>query len=201
MYEKDGDGADALVTEKVNIMKTDFDNNRYLRNNACGAGSVFGPIVYQLQLLQDELDALRTEIGANKEKTGNVVQTTITGNAGTATKIASITNDNIVQLANDQTITGTKTFSSAIAGSITGNSATTSETTITNGQASAITANSLKVSFSGATNTTLAFGDMITTPPAKGSKAGTPSTYSIILTATTGTGKTAVVKTTTLVLQ
>lgn len=35
----------------------------------------------------------------------NVVQTTITGNAGTATKIASISNSNIVQLAATQTLT------------------------------------------------------------------------------------------------
>ena len=106
-----------------------------------------------------------------------------TGNADTATKIASITNTNIVQLAGDQTLTGTKTFSETIVGSINGNSATTSETTITGGQASAITANTAKVSLAGGTGTALSFGDMITTP----SKIkGQPTTYSIVMTATKG---------------
>ena len=77
-------------------------------------------------------------ITANTAKDTNVVQTSVTGNAGTATKISSITNDNIVQLAGDQTLTGTKTFSATIVGSVNGNSATTSETTITTGQASTI---------------------------------------------------------------
>jgi hypothetical protein len=87
-------------------------------------------------------------ITANTAKNTNVVQTSVTGNAGTATKIASITNDNIVQLAGNQTLTGTKTFSATIVGSVNGNSATTSETTITSGQASAITANTAKTGIS-----------------------------------------------------
>ena len=89
-------------------------------------------------------DAQTSAITANTAKNTNVVQTSVTGNAGTATKIASITNDNIVQLAGNQTLTGTKTFSATIVGSVNGNSATTSETTITSGQASAITANTSK---------------------------------------------------------
>ena len=89
-------------------------------------------------------DAQTSAITANTAKNTNVVQTSVTGNAGTATKIASITNDNIVQLAGNQTLTGTKTFSATIVGSVNGNSATTSETTITSGQASAITANTAK---------------------------------------------------------
>ena len=84
----------------------------------------------------------------NTAKNTNVVQTSVTGNAGTATKIATITNDNIVQLAGNQTLTGTKTFSATIVGSVNGNSATTSETTITSGQASAITANTAKTGIS-----------------------------------------------------
>ena len=116
-----------------------------------------------------------------------------TGNADTATKIASITNTNIVQLAGDQTLTGTKTFSETIVGSVNGNSATTSETTITSGQASAITANTAKVSLVGGTGTALSFGEMITTPPPKGSKN---PTYSIVMTAV----KSGVSKSVTLTL-
>lgn len=113
-----------------------------------------------------------------------------TGNAATATKIASITNANIVQLAGDQTLTGTKTFDETIVGSVNGNSATTSETTITSGQASAITANTAKVSLVGGTGTALSFGEMITTG------RGKTATYSIVMTAV----KSGVSKSVTLTL-
>ena len=66
-------------------------------------------------------------------------------------------------------------------------------TTISTSQASAITANTAKVSLVGGTATALSFGEMITTPPAKGSKN---PTYSIVMTAV----KSGVTKTVTLTL-
>jgi hypothetical protein len=56
------------------------------------------------------------------------------------TKLDSITVSNIVLKDATETISGAKTFSSTIVGSINGNSATTSERTITSGEISAITA-------------------------------------------------------------
>jgi hypothetical protein len=58
-------------------------------------------------------------------------------------------------------------------------------TVISSGQASAITANTAKVSLVGGTGTALSFGEMIITPPAKGSKN---STYSIVMTAVSSKG-------------
>ena len=65
--------------------------------------------------------ANNSAVTANTAKTSNIVQTSVTGssgsctgNAATATKIASITNTNIVQLATTTTQTGTKTFSGVI---------------------------------------------------------------------------------------
>ena len=59
----------------------------------------------------------------------------ITGNAGTATKIASITNSDIVQLGGTQTITGAKTFTNVLAltgtGRITGIDTVSSSTDAT----------------------------------------------------------------------
>jgi len=64
---------------------------------------------------------LNTEAGLTYNATDNSLATTtfvgdltgdVTGNADTATKIASITNSDIVQLAGSQTLTGTKTLNS-----------------------------------------------------------------------------------------
>jgi hypothetical protein len=103
-------------------------------------------------------DGISTETTADQVVTfvntkPNLVQTTVTGNAGSVT--------NGVYTSGDQTIAGEKTFSTTIVGSINGNSATTTETTITSAQASAITANSLKntnvsTSLSVGTNSTTA---------------------------------------------
>jgi hypothetical protein len=96
-------------------------------------------LVYQIGLLQDEIDYLRTEISANRDKV------TFPG-FGTSSSTA---------LAGDTTV-------------------------ISSDQASAIIANTAKVSLVGGTGTALSFGEMITTPPPKGSKT---STYSIVMTA------------------
>ena len=109
-------------------------------------------VIYQIGQLEEELDALRTEISTNKDKA---------------------------------TFPGLGTSSStALAGNTT---------VISSGQASAITANTAKVSLVGGTGTALSFGEMITTPPPKGSKN---STYSIVMTAV----KSGVTKTVTLTL-
>ena len=109
-------------------------------------------LAYQIGLLQDEIDYLRAEISANKDKA------TFPG-LGTSSSTA---------LAGDTTV-------------------------ISSNQASAITANTAKVSLVGGTGTALSFGEMITTPPPKGSKN---PTYSIVMTAV----KSGVTKTVTLTL-
>ena len=124
----DGDKANSVSLTKA---ERDWDYERatgcefYLNHDE------FAPLLFQLQQMQDELDALRAEISNNKDKTG-----------------------------------------------------------ITTSQASAITANTAKVSFTGGTKTALSFGDMITTPGAKGGK----TTYSIAMTAVSGVGSKAITK-------
>ena len=102
----------------------------------------------------------------------NLVQTTVSGNAGTVT--------NGVYTSGTQTIADIKTFSSKIAGSITGNcdgnSATTSETTITSAQASAISANTSKTGISSAQTSAIT---------ANTSKTGISSAQASAITANT----------------
>ena len=126
-------------------------------------------VIYQIGQLEEELDALRDEISANKDKA------TFPG-LGTSSSTA---------LAGNTTV-----ISSGQASAITAN---TAKTGISTSQASAITANTAKVSLVGGTGTALSFGEMITTPPPKGSKN---PTYSIVMTAV----KSGVTKTVTLTL-
>ena len=81
-------------------------------------------------------NSINSAIAANTAKTSNIVQTTITGNAGTATKIASITNSNIVQLATTQTLAN-KTLSTA---TLTGTPISTTPATSDNSTKIATTA-------------------------------------------------------------
>ena len=68
IYSKTGSDADLINTSDFNDMKDDFDNNHYL--NDISQRKVLGPVLYQLQQMQDEIDYLRTEILNNKNKTG-----------------------------------------------------------------------------------------------------------------------------------
>jgi len=68
IYSKTGSDADLISTDDFNDMKDDFDNNHYL--NDIGQRKILGPVLYQIQQMQDEIDYLRTEILNNKNKTG-----------------------------------------------------------------------------------------------------------------------------------
>jgi hypothetical protein len=67
IYSKTGSDADLISTDDFNDMKDDFDNNHYL--NDIGQRKILGPVLYQIQQMQDEIDYLRTEIALNKSKT------------------------------------------------------------------------------------------------------------------------------------
>ena len=67
IFSKTGSDADLVSTETFDEMKKSFDENTYL--NDVSQLSTLGPVLYQLQQMQDELDALRTEISSNKDKT------------------------------------------------------------------------------------------------------------------------------------
>ena len=120
-YKTDGTGDDKAKSADLAKAETLWDLDRAEGCEWYLSHPEYGPLIFQLQQMQDEITALRTEISANKDKA---------------------------------TFPGLGT--------------------------SAITANTAKVSLVGGTGTALSFGEMITTPPPKGSKN---STYSIVMTA------------------
>ena len=153
VFSTSGNDVDKITSAELSEMKKVFDDNEYINDKGLLQGH--GYILYQMQLLTEEIDSLRTEISANKDKV------TFPG-FGTSSSTA---------LAGDTTV-------------------------ISSGQASAITANTAKVSLVGGTGTALSFGEMITALPPKGSKPGTPTTYSIVMRAV----KSGVSKSVTLTL-
>lgn len=68
-YETTGTGKDKIDTAKLSIAQTAWASEKA---NGCAdymSDAIFAPIIYQMQQMQDELDALRDEISANKDKT------------------------------------------------------------------------------------------------------------------------------------
>ena len=99
IYSKTGSDADKISTSAFDEMKEDFDNNHYL--NDVGQLKVLGPVLYQMQLMQDELDYLRTEISSNKDnKTVIGSNTTVSFSDLTTTKLGTY----------ELTITATRDF-------------------------------------------------------------------------------------------
>ena len=115
-------------------------------------------LVYQIGLLQDELDYLRTEIDANKNKAS----------------FPGFGNKNIQALAGNTTTISSSQASAIIANTAkTSMSLGTSSTTALAGDTNIVTIGS---------STTIAFGDMVTVPP----KGKTPASYNIVMTVTNG---------------
>ena len=67
MFSKTGSDADKVSSKQFAEMKADFDTNDYIVDP--GSLKTLGPALYQIQLIQDELDTLRDEIDSNKDKT------------------------------------------------------------------------------------------------------------------------------------
>ena len=69
-YNTSGSGADKVTTKNLTdataawAAETAEGCSKYL------ADPILAPLIYQLQQMQDELNYLRTEISANKDKTG-----------------------------------------------------------------------------------------------------------------------------------
>ena len=147
-------------------------------------------LVYQIGLMQEELDYLRTEISTNKDKS------TFPG-IGTSGSTCLAGNTTVISSGQASAITANTAKTGVSTSQAEAIGANTKKTGITLSQANAITANTAKVSLVGGTGTALSFGEMITTPPPKGGK--TP-TYSIVMTVTEGVGAKAVTKSVTLTL-
>ena len=169
-YATTGSGDDEVTSDNLTKAEGIWDHYRAKGMDLYFDDFKLSPIVYQLQQMQDELDYLRSEISANKNKAS----------------FPGFGNKNIQALAGDTT-----TISSSQASAITANTAKTSMSLGTSG--STALAGDTKLLGIGS-NTTISFGDMITTVTGKPPK--TTTTYSIVMTVTNG----GVSKTTTLTL-
>ena len=98
-YSTTGSGEDKVKTETLTKAEAFWDADRASGFKDLLNDLTLGPLVFQLQQMQDELDYLRTEISANKDKTGITSQQTnaITANekavASNTSDISGITSD------------------------------------------------------------------------------------------------------------
>ena len=120
-YETTGTGNDKIDTTKLTVAANAWASEKAKGCADYMSDSIFAPIIYQMQQMQDELDALRDEISTNKDKT------TFPG-FGTSSSTA---------LAGDTT-----TISTSQASAITAN---TAKVCITTNQSNEIIANTAKV--------------------------------------------------------
>ena len=96
-YSTSGTDSDKISTAKLAELKDLWDKD------AANGGNIdllnhpnLGPIIYQLQQMQDEIDYLRTEISANKDKTSMTL--------GTSSNTALAGDTNIVTIGSGTTI-------------------------------------------------------------------------------------------------
>lgn len=75
-YKTSGGGADQVISEELTSITAAWASEKAEGCKKYIADPVLGPIIYQLQQMQDEIDYLRTEISANKDKTSMTLGTT-----------------------------------------------------------------------------------------------------------------------------
>ena len=68
-YETTGTGKDKIDTTKLTIAANAWASEKAKGCADYMSDSMFAPIIYQMQQMQDELDELRNEISTNKDKT------------------------------------------------------------------------------------------------------------------------------------
>ena len=71
-----GTGKDKVATDDLTNITAAWAVEKAEGCKKYVADPILGPIVYQLQQMQDEIDYLRTEISANKDKTSMTLGTT-----------------------------------------------------------------------------------------------------------------------------
>ena len=139
-YKTTGSDADKAASDVLAKAEQIWDLDRAKGCDVYLNHPEFGPLIFQMQQMQDELDALRTEIALNKDKTtfpgfGTSGSTCLAGNTTTIT----------TSQANAITANTKKTgITTSQASAITAN---TAKNGISDSQADAITANTAKVTF------------------------------------------------------
>ena len=95
-YVTSGGGADEVSTKNLTDITAAWNQEK---TEGCAkylGDPILGPIIYQLQQMQDEIDYLRTEISANKDKTSMTL--------GTSSNTALAGDTNIVTIGSSTTI-------------------------------------------------------------------------------------------------
>jgi len=95
-YATSGGGADEVSTKNLTDITAAWNQEK---TEGCAnylIDPILGPIIYQLQQMQDEIDYLRTEISANKDKTSMTL--------GTSSNTALAGDTNIVTIGSSTTI-------------------------------------------------------------------------------------------------
>lgn len=145
------------------------------------ADPILGPIVYQLQQMQDEIDYLRTEISANKDKTGITTSQANAITANTAKTSMTLGTSGSTALAGDTT-----TISTAQANEITASTTLGSKLNVVTKVANANK------------STAITFGEFTTTVSGKTTTYSLPIT--VVETDTSGKSPVTTTKTATLTL-
>ena len=113
IFSETGSDGDLITADEKALMKKEFDENTYIDDK--DALVRLGPVLYQLQLITEELDYLRTEISNNKDKTGITTSQANAITANTAkTSFPGLGTTSTTALAGDTT-----TISTAQANEIT----------------------------------------------------------------------------------
>ena len=176
-YETSGGGADEVSTKDLANITANWALDKAEGCKTLLSHPFLGPLVYQLQQMQDEIDYLRTEISSNKDKTGI---TTAQANAITAntakTTFPGLGTSSTTALAGDTT-----TISTAQANEITASTTLGTKLNVTTRPASLTK------------STAITFGEFTTTV------VGKTTTYSIPITVveTDTSGKSTVTTTKT----
>ena len=176
-YVTSGGGADEVSAKNLTNATNGWATEKAEGCTKYISDPILGPLIYQLQQMQDEINYLRTEISANKDKA------TFPG-FGTSNSTA---------LVGDTT-----TISGAQASAITANTAKTSMTLGTSGS-TALAGDTKIVSYVGSSDTNITIGNMASAT-AKGQ-----TTYTLPITVTqsgtdTNGNPTTLTKTATLTL-
>jgi hypothetical protein len=95
-YKTSGGGADEIPTKKLTDITAGWNQEKSEGCSKYLSDPILGPLVYQLQQMQDEIDYLRTEISTNKDKTSMTL--------GTSSNTALAGDTNIVTIGSGTTI-------------------------------------------------------------------------------------------------
>ena len=160
-YKETGSGDDKITTSNKEYIKTAFEFGATHGFHDIMDDPKIGPLVYMIQQMQDELDYLRTEISANKDKTGISSSQTSAITANTAKTSMTLGTTGSTALAGDTT-----TISTAQANEITASTTLGSKLNVVTRVADANK------------STAITFGEFTTTV------VGKTTTYSLPITVT-----------------